>query len=259
MLVDAGDASGISQVLLAYQINLEDGEEPEMDLVSGTHDLGTWAFTILPCAAGDTVVYRVSVLDPGSSTVTPWIGYRVRSGSLRVRINEILADPPADLEGDANRDGERDASDDEFVEILNCGGTAVDLSGWVLTDATSVRHVFADSGAVLHPGEFVTVFGGGVPTGFLGQVYTASGGGLGLANSGDEVYLRDGAGAIVDVHSYGSEGGKDESMIRYPDCADVWMLCSEAGLETRFSPQEPNNGESSLTGSTWGNIKTLFE
>jgi hypothetical protein len=259
MLVDVGDASGISQVLLAYDINLEDGEEPQMDLISGNLYLGTWAYTILPCAAGDTVHYRFSVFDPFSSTVTPWMGYRVRSGSLRVRLNEILADPPADLAGDANRDGERDAADDEFVEIVNCGDMAVDLSGWSLTDATSARHIFAETGATIAPGEFVTVFGGGAPTGFIGKVLTASTGGLGLANSGDVVYLLDETGAIVDVHSYGGEGGRDESMIRHPDCADVWMLCSDAGLETAFSPQEPNNGQSATDGSTWGNIKSLFE
>jgi hypothetical protein len=259
ILVEAGDASGISQALLAYDINLEDGEEPDMDLVSGSPDLGTWAFTILPCAAGDTVHYRVSVYDPHGSTITPWMGYRVRSGSLQVRLNEILADPPADLAGDANRDGERDASDDEFVEILNCGDAAVDMSGWTLTDATSVRHVFPDSGSVIHSGEFVTIFGGGAPMGFLGKVYTASSGGLGLANSGDVVYLRDGGGAIVDVHAYGSEGGKDESMIRHPDCTDAWMLCSDAGLEVQFSPQQPNDGQSAVTGASWSRIKSLFE
>jgi hypothetical protein len=257
--VEAGDATGILRVLFAYDINLEDGEEPEMELVSGTADMGTWAFTILPCAAGDTVHCRVSIYDPYSSTITPWMGYRIRSDSLRVRLNEILADPPADLAGDANRDGNRDAADDEFVEVLNCGEGSVDLSGWTISDGTSVRHVFADSDVVIHDGELVTVFGGGEPLGFLGQVYTASEGGLGLANSGDVVYLRDDTGAIVDVHAYGSEGGKDQSMIRYPDCADEWMLCSDAGLEVPFSPQEPNDGQSAVTGSTWGGIKSLFE
>ena len=257
--VEAGDASGITQVLLAYVINLEDGEEPEMDLVSGSPDLGTWAFTILPCAAADTVCYRAFVHDPDASTIMPWMGYRVRSGSVQVRLNEILADPPADLAGDANRDGVRDASDDEFVEILNCGSTAVDISGWTIADETSVRHVFEGAGMAIQPGELITVFGGGEPTGFLGQVFTASAGGLGLANSGDVVYIRDGSGAIVDVHAFGSEGGKDQSMIRYPDCTDAWMLCSEAGLESLFSPQQPNDGQSAVVGSRWGDIKALFE
>ena len=33
-------------------------------------------------------------------------------------INEIHADPAADLPGDANGDGIRDAGDDEFIEFV---------------------------------------------------------------------------------------------------------------------------------------------
>jgi hypothetical protein len=258
MIVEAGDASGILEVLLAYDINLEDGEEPAMTLAAGTSDLGTWVYTILPCAAGDTVHYRITASDPQSSTVTPWIGYRVRSGGLHVRVNEILADPPADLPGDANMDGERDASDDEFVEIVNCGSVAVDLAGWRLSDAVSIRHEFPDSGLVVLPGEFVTVFGGGTPTGFIGKVFTASSGALGLTNSGDVVSLLDGEGSLVDIISYGSEAGSDEAIMRFPDCSDVWAVPSDVGLEQAFSPQEPNDASSGNAPSTWGNIKALF-
>jgi hypothetical protein len=258
-VLDAGDASGITQVLLAYDINLEDGEEPEMDLVSGTPDLGTWSYTILPCAAGDTVHYRVSVFDGQSSTVSPWMGYRVRSAGLSVRVNEILADPPPDLAGDANRDGERHASDDEFIEIVNCGTAEMDISGWHLSDAISVRHQFPDTGMVILPGEYVTVFGGGTPTGFAGRVFTASSGGLGLTNSGDVVSLLDAGGSVVDIHSYGSEAGRDEALMRIPDCTGDWLLPSAVGLERSYTPQEPNSGGSVVNPSSWGDIKSLFK
>ncbi len=256
--VDGGDATGITQVLLAYDINLEDGEEPEMELVSGDNHLGTWAYTILPCSAGDTVHYRVSLLDVASSTISPWMGYKVRDANISVRINEILADPPADLGGDANRDGVRDASDDEFVEIVNCGSEPVDISGWMLRDASGVRHVFGDTAIVVVPGEYVTVFGGGEPTGFEGKVFVASTGSLGLTNSGDTVTLLKSDGSVVDVHSYGTEGSSDEAMIRYPDCVGDWTLPSEVGLEDAFSPNSANATSSGLTNSTWGTIKALF-
>lgn len=258
IVVDAGDVSGIMQVLLAYDINLEDGEEPQMELVSGTTDLGSWAYTILPCAAGDTVHYRVSIYDAHSSTVSPWMGYRVRSSTIQVRLNEILADPPADLAGDANRDGERDAADDEFVEIVNCGSTPIDMSGWRLSDAISVRHEFPEADMIIQPGEYVTVFGGGSPTGFGGKVSTASSGGLGLTNSGDVVSLLDGGGSIVDIHSYGSEAGHDEALMRLPDCSGDWLVPSAAGLERAFTPHEPNSGGSAAGAATWGDIKSLF-
>ncbi len=257
--VEAGDASGVSRVLLAYQINLENGEEPEMALVSGTSDMGAWSYTILPCAAEDTVRYMVSLYDPQTSTVIPWMGYRVRSGGISVKLNEILADPPNDMAGDANRDGIRDSSDDEFVEIVNCGSNPVDIAGWKLADATSMRHTFPDTGMVLAPGEFVTVFGGGAPTGFDGKVFTASTGGLSLTNAGDVVSLLDRSGALVDIQSFGGEGGKDQAMMRYPDCTGDWMLASEAGLTVAFTPQAANNGGSPVAPTTWGSIKGLFK
>jgi hypothetical protein len=258
IVVEAGDASGVVQVLLAYDINLEDGEEYPMEFVSGSQDMGTWLYTIPPCAYGDTVHYRVSVFDPQSSTASAWMGYRVRSQDVSVKLNEILADPPADLAGDANRDGVRDASDDEFVELVNCGTEPVDISGWQLRDGTSARHVFAESGVILQPGEFATVFGGGTPTGFKGKVFTASSGGLGLANTGDLVSLLDSQAALVDVHAYGSEGGSDQAMVRLPDCSDLWGLPADAGLDAPFSPHAPNQGDSSVDTSSWGSIKALY-
>lgn len=256
--VSVGDADGIREALFAFDINLEDGEELPMTLISGTSDLGTWVFTLLPCEVGDTVHYRVSVEDmTGAITFSPWQGYRVRQCSLLVKINEILADPPPDLTGDANRDGERHASDDEFIEILNCGMATVDMSGWVLRDASAVRHVFGE-GMLVDPGEFVTVFGGGNPTGFSGKVYTASTGSLGLANNGDEVGLLDAGAQLIDFHSYGTEGGRDESMVCYPDCGDYWTLASEYGDGAPFSPHAPNDPQSGVAGSTWGGIKALY-
>ncbi len=256
--VAAGDADDVTGTLLAFDINLEDGEELPMALLSGGADMGTWGFTILPCDVGDTVHYRVSIEDAtGAITRSPWMGYRVRQCSLLVRLNEMLADPPADIEGDANRDGERDASDDEFIELLNCGSASVDISGWVLRDGSGARHVF-DDGTVVSPGEFVTVFGGGSPTGFSGKVYTASTGSLGLANTGDDISLLDAGGGLVDFHAYSTEGGRDESMVRYPDCGDYWTLPSEYDYGLPFSPHEPNDPQSSVNSSTWGGIKALY-
>jgi hypothetical protein len=102
-----------------------------------------------------------------------------------VVINETLADPADDLPGDANGDGTRDSSDDEFIEIVNVSGAELDLSGWTLSDAVQVRHTFpADS--VIPAGCTAVIFGGGVPTGGFGGavMQTASTGALGLNNGG---------------------------------------------------------------------------
>src|SRR2546425_13163869 len=53
--------------------------------------------------------------------------------SRAIFINEVLADPPDGVAGDANHDGVRDGTQDEFVELVN--GTVTDylnLSGWAI-------------------------------------------------------------------------------------------------------------------------------
>lgn len=114
-------------------------------------------------------------------------------------INEILADPPSDLAGDANNDGIRDSNDDEFVELVNAGTTAVYLTGWTLGDAEDPgRHRFPVSSR-LAPGEAMVVFGNGIPTGaFGGSIvqWAAFGGRLNMSNDGDVLTLADHAGTI---------------------------------------------------------------
>ncbi len=143
----------------------------------------------------------------------------------QVVISEIHADPASGLSGDANGDGSRSATADEFVELLNTGFTAVDISGWTLSDASSVRHVFA-TGTVLPAREAAVVFGGGSPTGSFGNaaanglVFVASSGGLSLNNSSDTVTLDDGTGIVQQV-AYGSLANANQSIVRAPDFSNA--------------------------------------
>src|SRR5262249_58729819 len=83
-------------------------------------------------------------------------------------INEYLADPPPGAEGDANGDGTRSSSQDEFVEILNRTPDPIDISGYTLSDSEAIRHVFR-AGTIVPPFEAVIVFGGGSPRGSFGN------------------------------------------------------------------------------------------
>jgi len=138
-------------------------------------------------------------------------------------INEYLADPPEGLAGDANGDGTRSSSADEFVEILNRSGEPFDISGYKLSDADALRHVFA-AGTIVPPFEAVVVFGGGTPTGPFGNaadnhmVFKASTGGLSLNNGGDTISLQDAQGHVVQEIKFGAaEGGAGQSVNRDPD------------------------------------------
>ncbi len=96
----------------------------------------------------------------------------------QVVLNEMVPNP----------DPEPDA-DNEWVEIYNAGGTAVDLTGWAIEDAATIddalirRRIPEDfdatfgTSAILQPGEFRVVRG----TGANGASY--------LNNTGDTVYL----------------------------------------------------------------------
>lgn len=138
-------------------------------------------------------------------------------------INEYLADPPAGAPGDANGDGTRSSSQDEFVEILNRSADPIDISGYKLLDADAERHVFAP-GTIIPAFEVAVVFGGGTPTGAFGNaaanhlVFKASTGGLSLNNGGDSIILQDAHGHVVQQITFGSkEGGASQSLNRDPD------------------------------------------
>lgn len=159
-----------------------------------------------------------------------------------VVIHEIHADPHAS-QGDANGDGTVSVTQDEFVELANTTWEEVDLSGWTLSDAVGVRHVFA-SGTVVPPREAVVVFGGGSPTGAFGNagagglVFTASTGTLGLNNTGDTVTLANGSAVVVQSVVYGSAGGNDQSLTRSPDLTNAPLVAHTGVSDTgaRFSP-----------------------
>jgi hypothetical protein len=145
-----------------------------------------------------------------------------------VMINEILTDPPAGLAGDANRDGGRSASHDEFIELFNAGTAPVDLQGWTIADAVLTRHVFSQS-YLLEPQGIMVIFGGGSPdlSGAAWQI--ASSGALSLNNSGDSVRLFDSGAVMADFAEYGPEGGRGQSLTRLAegDPSSVWVLHGE--------------------------------
>ncbi len=167
-------------------------------------------------------------------------------------INEYLADPPEGATGDANGDGTRSASQDEFVEIVNRTSAPMDISGYRLFDSEAMRHVFAN-GTIIPPKEAVVVFGGGRPTGRFGNaaenkmVFTASTGGLSLANTGDAIRLEDAQSRVVQEIRFGAaEGGASQSINRSPDIDGAAFALHRlvAGDPNRlFSPGVKATGE----------------
>ncbi|MEZ4639566.1 MAG: lamin tail domain-containing protein [Caldilineaceae bacterium] len=197
--------------------------------------------TTLPIAT-DTLTMTATSTEIPTATASPTVT-ATPTPSTGWIINEIHADPDPDF-GDANGDGVVSSDDDEFAEIVNATGVLADIGGWTLADAVQIRFTFP-AGTVLAPGCAVVVFGGGTPTGDFGGATVLTASSLGLNNGGDSVTLRAGD-SVMAVYAYGSEGGRNQSLVRVPDVtgAEPLLLHSEntPGGE-RFSPGVRGNGD----------------
>src|SRR5581483_5557145 len=166
-----------------------------------------------------------------------------------------LADPPGaaagDLIGDANGDGVRDSSDDEFIEVVNRTNASIDVGRYALRDTDAVRFTFP-VGTMIPAGEAAVVFGGGNTTGDFGNarqnglVFKATST-LSLNNTGDTISLLGPASQVLEAITYGStEGGADQSINRNPEITGTAFATHSTmtGSNGRlFSPGTLVNGQ----------------
>ncbi|ATB50711.1 lamin tail domain-containing protein [Corallococcus macrosporus] len=139
--------------------------------------------------------------------------------------------------------------DQQFVELVNTGTTAVDLGGWKIHDANSyagsdpVRHVFP-SGTMIQPGKAYVVYSGptAVPTGVTNAT-AASGGGLYFnrgvndGSSGDTVYLVRPDNTVQDSAGY-QDTTVGVSYNRSPDGSSTgtWVPHTQLSVGAEASP-----------------------
>jgi hypothetical protein len=208
----------------------------------------------IPAAVTDVPgTHEISVENP-NGVVSNSVPFTV-TVPVQIIINEYLADPPDGVAGDANGDGIRDSSDDEFVELVNTGTAPLDISLFTVSDATQVRFTIP-AGKIIPPGEAAVVFGGGVPTGAFGNcaanglVFAAAGGGLSLNNGGDTITIKDSLAMVVATLTYGaSEGDANQSITRSPDITGPFTQHSSAAGSNGalFSPGTRVNGSPFFT------------
>lgn len=224
----------------------------------------TWESTSTAIATIDPATGLATGVSAGQTTIRATSQSVTGTATLNVTpptvvINEVLADPP-DTDGDANRDGTRSGTDDEFVELVNSTGSGINISGWTLrtraTNSTTEtsRHTFA-ANTSLPAGEAIVVFGGAganfdpANAAFAcAQVVTASSGGLSLTNSGLTIIVRDSAGNLVAQFTYGTGTGlaadNNQSLTRSPDITGSFVqhLAATGAGPRRFSPGTRTNG-----------------
>jgi hypothetical protein len=156
-------------------------------------------------------------------------------------INEFFANPASgdDANGDGTAGGD---SEEEFVEIVNRSGSAIDVSGYEIVDAAGNVYTFP-SGTSIPAGDAATIFRGGTPTGVPGFTDV----GLpALNNGGDDVILRNGSGTVLDQLTYTafSPSQEGESTTRSPDFTGPAALSSTVGPD--FTPGQTSDGNTDL-------------
>jgi len=184
----------------------------------------------------------------------------------QIAINEFIADPARDWDGD----GVLNSRDDEWIEIVNLGKTAVDLSGYRLSDGVDApvwRYEFA---GILAAGGVRLICGSDAEAweeanGF--PIY-----GLSLNNMGDRIALYRIAGtdtALVDSYSFAEVAARDDRSIgRRSDLPEAWVAfdaynpctatCDPAGTGCYPSPGSRNTCLTATESRTWGAIKAIY-
>ncbi len=159
-------------------------------------------------------------------------------GFAAIVLNELVAAPARDWNGD----GEIDYKNDEWVEILNTGSTAVDLTGLYLKDATGDAYHYGFEGS-LEPGETLVVYGSDAVA--WQAANNAGSSGLSINNGDETIELwRDVPDPrilqVVDfVPIPAHAGASDRAMGRLPDSLD-WVL---------FDSLNPYSGDLLPTGT----------
>lgn len=196
----------------------------------------------------DTTPLQLLSEGPAGSSADIIIGDE--SARLKNEIDFVL-ELDSHRNGDANNDGFTHEREDQFVEILNTNGEAVDISGWRIIMDSRVWHVFP-SGTVIEAGRFVVVFGGGVPREIPGQVFTANHPGSnsapGLKYQSGNIQLITAAAQVSDSLSYSFPEAIAQSFTRHPDGTGEFVLHTSAITSGRelYSPGKTATGDTAL-------------
>lgn len=245
----AVNAGGTQQ----FQAHAFDSDGKEISGVSFTWTTDDVSVAVINASGLATTLFQgATKVNASASNITGSAMLEVTTP--QIVINELLADPPDGLEGDANHDGVRSGTDDEFIEIVNTSNSALDISGWSIRTKTltgtneTVRHKFAPN-SLIPAGDAIVIFGGGAPDAdnpqFGGsQVLKASSGSLSLSNNGIKVSLRDASDNFIAQFTYGATDDGftgdsiNQSITRSPDIAgDFTRHTQAAGADGRlFSP-----------------------
>ena len=177
-------------------------------------------------------------------------------------INELLPDPNGANNFDTDGNGSAETND-EFIELFNNSGSAIDLTGWEIWDETNstLRHVF---GAVSVPANGFAVVIGAVQTdgnisNIAGDVVEEASSGSLSANNGDDVFILydpnndqhivfgyNGATAINTNFTTAHPASTLVGSVESASDSDGLSMSRNPDGDVAFSNQAPTPGESNL-------------
>ena len=200
-------STGVTNVMLEYTL---DGSSWEV-LTTAPASTGSYLWTV-PYVATSAAKVRVSDVSNPALNDTSNASFSITisggadagvpdggtdpgpgdGGTSLVFLNEVLINEPG---SDVNA---------EFVELVNSGGSAVDLSGVDdLRRGGHAAHLRQRHGAGCGPGHRGLRWRLG-DSGGLTNAVASSTGGLNLSNSGDTVTVKNASGTAVDAFTFGS-------------------------------------------------------
>ena len=182
----------------------------------------------------------------------------------QVLINEYMPDPARDWDGD----GVYNYRNDEWVEIINTGDSAIDLSVFLLRDGGDQllwRYGFSGE---LAPGETRIVYGSDALAWEEANGFPSYG--LSLNNAGDEIFLCrivEADTLVVDSSAFGRSAVDDRSIGRTVADSSVWAIydawnpcsdsCSPEGNGCIPTPGGVNDCTTAVAEHSWGSIKMI--
>jgi uncharacterized repeat protein (TIGR01451 family) len=255
-------------------------ENPVFTPSVGSYDSSTGVWTGLNLASGQSVtltltgtvshtatgtITNTATVAPPSGVIDPTSGnntatdntkvYAVSPTAGQIVINEVLYRQTGSTLAAA--------TNDEFIEFYNASSTAIDLSGWRLSDGNLIdnstdgsggfTHVFP-AGTTLAPGQYAVIWIGDNTAdhqapGAAFQVWLGQS--PKLNNDGDDVWLYDNQLRIVDYIAYGSANGINTPPPSSLNLWDTTVQASLAGANSGQSISLTANGQDTDTSACW--------
>ncbi len=199
----------------------------DLPALTGTEISGAFQMTARPEDRGRLFEITLRAWNATGTNTTAWAVYVPTEAEERVAIAEYLANPTGNTNAAHYNPLRRDpptsnpSQHDEYLELVNLSDTDLDLRGWTIADAVTIRHRFYES--FLLGAKNAAIIYGGPLNGFEPNLdvpaipASESSAGLALNNDGDTITVRNQLGGVIERVVYtAAQVSSTGSMTRFP-------------------------------------------